>query len=334
MSENGLAPVDTSQSQNTTTLLPPGEKEDHTTRRLIFAAASTAGTIVVGIATQKWGADVPDWAFILLCLIPLSLWFYWAWTHPRIKQYHRLIYNYPMLSLAIMIGAGACVGGSFGALFWFSVQKQKPSVAAQNQMTTQATPSAQTPQPPTPAALNIHSDVQITRLELHIIEAPPSLLVSYKNGSGVVATDSQAILGKACFGTTVPFPTDQKELDKMFADFVESFDKADKATIKWGPRLGPGETNYEKFHINELMDQELKERVINGETFLYFVGGIKFSDQTGHYRKGFCYSFVPPTWRGPSPTGSSPFDIMGRWFKCDPSNMAAWEAKADEDRSQ
>lgn len=136
MSENAFISANTSQKQNTTSLPQHNETENHATQRFVFAAAASVAAILVNIAYEKWASKVPDWLFILLCLVPLSLWCYWAWTHERIKKHRRLIYTYPIVSLLIMIIVGMCAGGSFGVLLWWSVYRQ-PSTAVQAVPTTQ-----------------------------------------------------------------------------------------------------------------------------------------------------------------------------------------------------
>jgi hypothetical protein len=107
---------------------PPNEKTGLDIRRIILVIVTfLTGTIWFGIFFEKAGKDVPDWALVLLGFIILGLGFYWVWEAEIVKKHHHLIYTYPMLlSLAIMIAVGACVGGGFGALFWWSVYKQRP----------------------------------------------------------------------------------------------------------------------------------------------------------------------------------------------------------------
>jgi hypothetical protein len=98
----------------------------------------TGGAVVVNIGYEKYAAGVPDWLFILLCLIVLSIWFYWIWTHEKVKEYRRLVYTYPIMSLTLMIFLGAGIGCSIGALLWWSIYRQPQSASILEQDRTAA----------------------------------------------------------------------------------------------------------------------------------------------------------------------------------------------------
>lgn len=99
-------------------------------QRLAFGGAGVTATILIGIATQKWGTDVPNWLLLVLCLIPFYLFLYWLWTLETVtKHRRRLVYTYPRMMLIIMIIVGALLGGVFGALLWRTVRAE--NLAAQ-----------------------------------------------------------------------------------------------------------------------------------------------------------------------------------------------------------
>jgi len=89
MSENMSTTASTSKNKTI--------QSSHDKRWFWFAIATTGGAVVVNIGYEKYAAGIPDWLFILLCLIVLSIWFYWIWTHEKVKEYRRLIYTYTKL---------------------------------------------------------------------------------------------------------------------------------------------------------------------------------------------------------------------------------------------
>ncbi len=124
----------TSQTEMLQTTAPlSSAKINHSIRLPVLPIAITAGSVIVNIAYEKWAAGVPNWLFIILCIVTLSLWFYWAWTHETIKRWHRLIYTHPIMSFTIMVIIGACAGGGIGALLWWSAYRQQPAVSTINQ---------------------------------------------------------------------------------------------------------------------------------------------------------------------------------------------------------
>ncbi|MCA1578258.1 MAG: hypothetical protein LC794_12950 [Acidobacteria bacterium] len=115
--------------------------------RGIFTIANVGATIVIGIATQKWGAEVPDWLFVLLCLIPVALWFIWLWTHPAIKKHRWLVYTYPRMSFTVMILVGMLTGGLVSSLLWWTAQRRPQQAASNPAEPAPVTPTVLFPQP-------------------------------------------------------------------------------------------------------------------------------------------------------------------------------------------
>lgn len=209
----------------------------------------------------------------------------------------------------------------------------KSAVSGEGEGGGRQTKPAPAPTVTTPVAgLKIHSDVQITRIRLYPNMPQPHLEVYYRNGSGVIPTTSEIIVGKAFFRSLV---LGQDEIDKMFAESVLEASEIPKE--RWRRRLEMGEGGRDRYEVAELYGVDPNEWV-DGPRCVYFMGGILFSDATGHYRKGFCY-FLPPLnipafHRG---SYSSPGDFMRQamenWWECSPqpSNLRAWEERAAED---
>ena len=120
MSEEVPKPTDSSQDNETKT---------ERFRLLLAAVGSTAGSIVMAIAGEKWAESVPNWAVLLLFLFTLAIWLYWGWTHPKVKQHRRLIYTYPRMSLIFMVAAGTLLGGGIGSLLWLSIYSEPQSAS-------------------------------------------------------------------------------------------------------------------------------------------------------------------------------------------------------------
>jgi hypothetical protein len=112
-------------------------QSSHDQRWFWLAIATTGGAVVVNIGYEKYAVGVPDWLFILLCLIVLSIWFYWIWTHEKVKEYRRVIYNHPIMSLAFMAIVGALIGCCISALLWWSIYRQPQFATILDQTETQ-----------------------------------------------------------------------------------------------------------------------------------------------------------------------------------------------------
>lgn len=109
-----------SSSQSIASAAP--EESSH--RPKLFFFIGVVMTILVGIATQKWGTEVPDPIVIGAFILIFLFWLWWGWTHPWVRGHCGLVYTYPRMSFALMIIIGGLVGSGAGALLWWSLYKQ------------------------------------------------------------------------------------------------------------------------------------------------------------------------------------------------------------------
>jgi hypothetical protein len=70
---------------------------------------------------------------------------------------------------------------------------------------------------------------------------------------------------------------------------------------------------------------ESSKYLIDPLQWLYVVGGIIYSDQTGIHRKGVCSVYVPMNIKLPEAYLSSEDMVRKRWRTCDPPRMKKWE---------
>lgn len=108
---------------------PPAQ--DNTRKSLFWIGTMAGGAVIVNIAYEKYAEGVPDWLFVLFVLIWFFSFGYYLWTNPKVKEYRRLIYTYPAMSLVVMVLVGAFVGGIIAALLWLSIYKQPASASSQ-----------------------------------------------------------------------------------------------------------------------------------------------------------------------------------------------------------
>ena len=69
------------------------------TRNLALGIATGSATILVGIATEKWGAQMKASVFIVLWLIPIVGWSVWLFMLPPVRRRWYLLHTYPGMSL-------------------------------------------------------------------------------------------------------------------------------------------------------------------------------------------------------------------------------------------
>jgi hypothetical protein len=168
------------------------------------------------------------------------------------------------------------------------------------------------PNPPT------HSDVRIEKIQLDTTTDIPSVLIVYKN-RGAIPTKTQALLAKF-FVQSRP-SQGAIGFDKAFADFVAEFEGRPPNAIQWPPPIIPNGSQKSLFQVPELKGADDLNQLKQGDKVLYFVGGILFSDTTGHYRKAFCRVFAP---QRPEFNGME-------WAQAYLPNAGEWESKASED---
>ena len=80
--------------------------------------------LVRNIAYEKWGSSTPIWLFIVLIIVAILVSYCCMWNHEKTKKLQPQIHKYSIMSFILMSGIGIVVGGSLGALLWWSIYKQ------------------------------------------------------------------------------------------------------------------------------------------------------------------------------------------------------------------
>jgi hypothetical protein len=137
MSDDGSTPVSNSQGKNAQS------SSDKILLGFTLATITTAGGLaLLNIAYEKYAELIPDWVFILLCIIFASLSLSLA-----LKNYRHIVYTRPVMSLISLIIWCGLIGVGVGTLIWWGIYKQPPKPEAKLVETNspQSSPTQETP---------------------------------------------------------------------------------------------------------------------------------------------------------------------------------------------